>query len=87
MSQTVTVSSKGQIVLPLGVRRKFNIMKGKKLSLNIQQGKIILKPTKSTTDQLCGIMEDDQQSTPELMQELREEDTKREKELDLLFQN
>ena len=40
----VTVTSKGQIVIPASVRKKLNIQKGKKLVVSVEDNKIILEP-------------------------------------------
>lgn len=43
-TQIITVSSKGQIVLPLKIREEMAIKQGDKLALVVSKGSIILKP-------------------------------------------
>ena len=43
-TQIITVSSKGQIVLPLKIREEMAIKQGDKLALVVSNGSIILKP-------------------------------------------
>jgi AbrB family looped-hinge helix DNA binding protein len=43
---TVTVSSKGQIVLPLAIRKSLNIDKGDLLILEVVGDRIVLTPSK-----------------------------------------
>lgn len=39
----VTVSSKGQIVIPAPIRKKLNIQKGAKLIVSVEDNKIVLE--------------------------------------------
>lgn len=49
----ITVSGKGQIVIPAQLREKFEIKKGTKLTIEAENGSIRLKPKASITT-LCG---------------------------------
>lgn len=40
----VVVTSKGQVVIPVKFRRKYNIKKGTRLSLFERKGELIMKP-------------------------------------------
>ena len=46
MTELVAVGEKGQIVIPKKIREDFNIIKGVKLLVTEEKGKIILKPVK-----------------------------------------
>lgn len=39
-----TVSSKGQIVLPADVRRRLRLVKGERLSVEVQGDRVVLRP-------------------------------------------
>ncbi len=40
----VTVSSKGQVVIPQDVRKKLNLMKGTRVQLEVREGVVELRP-------------------------------------------
>ncbi len=42
--QTITMSAKGQIVIPLGIRKKFGLKKGEKLLVDVENMDIKLTP-------------------------------------------
>jgi AbrB family looped-hinge helix DNA binding protein len=44
MAQMATVSSKGQIVIPAALRKKFRIKKGTRLAVGERDGQITLTP-------------------------------------------
>jgi AbrB family looped-hinge helix DNA binding protein len=48
--KTVTVSSTFQIVIPIELRRQFNIQPGQKLKVRIQGGHIELIPRQTMSD-------------------------------------
>jgi AbrB family looped-hinge helix DNA binding protein len=41
---TVTVSSKGQMILPAAIRKELGIAPGTKVSVRVEAGKVILDP-------------------------------------------
>jgi AbrB family looped-hinge helix DNA binding protein len=41
---TITLSSKGQIVLPAEVRRRLRLVKGERLSVEVRDGSVVLRP-------------------------------------------
>jgi AbrB family looped-hinge helix DNA binding protein len=51
---TVTISSKGQIVIPASIRRKIKLKKNDRLVVEEQGGRIILKPVTKLSE-LMGI--------------------------------
>ncbi|KKL23079.1 hypothetical protein LCGC14_2428970 [marine sediment metagenome] len=50
-----TVSSRGYIVLPAGLRKEMNIKAGTKILLHREENKIILQPVTSFTQRLAGL--------------------------------
>ncbi|MDR3221784.1 MAG: AbrB/MazE/SpoVT family DNA-binding domain-containing protein [Candidatus Accumulibacter sp.] len=42
--ETVTLSTKGQLVIPASVRGALRLKAGKRLSVSIENGNIVLKP-------------------------------------------
>ena len=57
MPNTTVVTTKGQVVIPSKIRRKFNIKKGTKLYIEDNGEEIILKPiTAAYFDKLAGIL-------------------------------
>ena len=72
MEEVVTVSSKGQIVLPSDIREKLSIGKGTKMVLVAREGLIIMKPLRKLSE-LRGILKDVKRPTKEIVEELRKE--------------
>ncbi len=57
MSDTTTVTSKGQVVIPSRIRRKYNIKKGTKLYIEEKGEYIILKPiTEEYFERVAGVL-------------------------------
>lgn len=57
MPNTTVVTTKGQVVIPSKIRRKFNIKKGTRLYIEDNGEEIILKPiTAAYFDKLAGIL-------------------------------
>jgi len=48
MTYTATISSKGQITIPIEARRKLGL--GKKISLELEADRLIIKQNKTMTD-------------------------------------
>ena len=69
--EIVSVSSKGQIVLPSDMRSRMNITKGRKLVLVEREGVIIMKPLKKLSE-LGGILKTSE-NTQKLIRDLRKE--------------
>jgi len=78
------VTSKGQLVIPSKLRRKYNIKKGTRVNFVEDHGKIILQPvTREFIDSVCGMLKrkpGDKLATRELLEdhadELRREEEK-----------
>jgi AbrB family looped-hinge helix DNA binding protein len=74
---TSVVTVKGQIVVPVKIRRKFGIKKGTKIAFIEQHGKLIIQPLdKSYFESLAGILGTEGKLLKSLM-----EDKKKEREL------
>jgi len=72
MEEVVTVSSKGQVVLPSDIREKLSIGKGTKMVTVERGGLIIMKPLRKLSE-LRGILKDVERPTAEIVRELRKE--------------
>jgi AbrB family looped-hinge helix DNA binding protein len=74
---TSVVTTKGQIVVPAKIRRKFGIKKGTKIAFIEQNGKLIIQPLdKSYFESLAGVLGTEGKMLKSLM-----DDKKREREL------
>ena len=75
--ETSVVTIKGQIVVPVKIRRKFGIKKGTKIAFIEQNGKLIIQPLdKGYFESLAGILGTDGKLLKSLM-----DDKKKEREL------
>jgi len=75
--ETSVVTIKGQIVVPVKIRRKFGIKKGTKIAFIEQNGKLFIQPLdKSYFESLAGVLGTEGKMLKSLM-----EDKKREREL------
>lgn len=75
--ETSVVTSKGQIVIPVKIRRKYGMKSGTKVAIIEQEGKLILQPLdKNYFNKLAGIMDEKGKMLQSLM-----EDKKIEREL------
>lgn len=55
MAETSTVTTKGQLVIPSRLRRKYGIRKGTRVAFVEEEGRIVLQPiTREYIDSLCG---------------------------------
>jgi len=72
MEEVVTVSSKGQVVLPSDIREKLSIGKGTKMVTVERGGLIIMKPLRKLSE-LRGILKEVERPTAEIVRELRKE--------------
>ena len=75
--ETSVVTIKGQIVVPVKIRKRFGIKKGTKVAFIEQNGKLMVQPLdKSYFESLAGVLGTDGDMLKGLM-----EDKKREREL------
>ncbi|NJD76023.1 MAG: AbrB/MazE/SpoVT family DNA-binding domain-containing protein [Candidatus Methanoperedens sp.] len=79
--ETLTISRKGQVVIPAKLRKKYGLKDGEKLIIEDEGSyiKIIPKTTDLTT--LCGILKGqlDPKAVRKQIEEMRKDDEKREK--------
>jgi AbrB family looped-hinge helix DNA binding protein len=75
---TGNVTTKGQLVIPARIRRKFGIKSGTRIRFVERDGEIVLQPvTGAAIRSLCGILRDGSRATAELLAE-RARDRERE---------
>ncbi|MBE3585051.1 MAG: AbrB/MazE/SpoVT family DNA-binding domain-containing protein [Thermoanaerobacter sp.] len=85
---TVTVSSRGQVVIPVEVRKRMNIKEGDLLSVKEEGERIILKPVrkrsvlKGVAEKTAGLLSDMEMSGREYVETLREGSGRRLDELE-----
>ncbi len=81
MQETITMSGKGQIVIPARVRKRFGLKKGEKLILEVEDRDIKLTPKTVDLTTLVGSWPelDTETITKEIIED-RERDAKIEKE-------
>ena len=73
-----TVTTKGQIVIPAGMRRKYGIRKGTRLSIEEEGDALVLRPiTADYLDKVAGILKAKGSLSKKLLRE-RARDRKRE---------
>lgn len=70
--EIVKVSSKGQIVLPSGIREELKIDKGRRLVMTVHEGVIIMKPIRKLSE-MKGILKNSKLDTKKIIRELRRE--------------
>jgi AbrB family looped-hinge helix DNA binding protein len=72
----VTASSKGQIVIPKDIRKRLNIVSGKKLVIKSDGNQVFITPLPDNpVDAFCGIFQEGESLTEALMSEKRREKT------------
>ena len=76
--QVVTASSRGQIVIPKEIRKRLNIVAGKKLSIKAEGDQVLLTPLPDDpVEAFCGIFKEKSSLTRALTGH-REKDKQRE---------
>ena len=76
--QVVTASSRGQIVIPKDIRKRLNIVAGKKLAVKAEGDRVLLTPLPDDpVEAFCGIFKEKSSLTRALI-EHRGEDKHRE---------
>lgn len=75
--QAAYVTSKGQLVIPVKLRRKYNIKKGTRVNFVEVNGKIVMQPvTREYIESFCGIFKrrpGEKLATQELLEDRAEE--------------
>jgi AbrB family looped-hinge helix DNA binding protein len=70
--EVVTISAKGQVVLPSDIRKELSLEKGTKMVLVVREGMVIMKPIKRLSE-LRGILSEIEKPAKEIVKDLREE--------------
>ena len=70
--EIVTVSSKGQVVLPSDIRNELKISKGQRMVMTVQNGVILMKPIKKLSE-MKGILKGSKLDTQKIIREMRKE--------------
>lgn len=74
MTRTIKVSSRGQVVIPADVRRRFDIGRDSRLELEVEGDHIVLRPIHDEDWKgFRGFLEDGPSTTRELEKERRRE--------------
>lgn len=68
---TATISAKGQITLPAGIRKRLGVKPNDRIALIFRGNEIILKPLKGTIKDLRGALEP--QTKPEVFEKIRKQ--------------
>ena len=68
MTYTVTITSQGQISIPIKLRREFGLDKTKRAFVSSRDGKIIVEPVKDLLE-LRGSLKTDIKATPKQIRE------------------
>jgi len=72
--QTITISAKGQVVIPANIRKKLHLKKGEKLAIIEEEGYIKMIPPADLTS-LCGAWSDlDTRTIRKQIEDMREEE-------------
>ncbi len=72
--QTITISAKGQVVIPANIRKKLNLVKGEKLAIMEEEGYIKMIPPADLTS-LCGAWSDlDTTTVRKQIEDMRKEE-------------
>ncbi len=67
---TGNVTTKGQLVIPARIRRRYGIKAGTRIRFLEREGEIVLQPvTSATIRSLCGILKSDSSVTADLLAE------------------
>ncbi len=76
--ETAYVTSKGQLVVPARLRRRYGIKPGTKICFIERNGEILFQPvTREYIRSVCGMLKSETSATEELLRE-REKDKERE---------
>jgi AbrB family looped-hinge helix DNA binding protein len=84
---TAYVTSKGQVVVPVRIRRKFGIKAGTRLNFQEENGRIVVQPvTRDFIDSFCGVFKlkpGEKSAVQELIEDRARERAREDRELDL----
>ena len=75
---TAVVTTKGQVVIPAGIRKRLNIKKGTRLYIEEKGDEVVLRPvTPAYLDKIAGVLQTEGRLSKSLLKE-RARDKKRE---------
>jgi AbrB family looped-hinge helix DNA binding protein len=84
---TAYVTSKGQVVVPVRIRRKFGIKAGTRLNFQEENGRIVVQPvTRDFVDSFCGVFKlkpGEKSAVQELLEDRARERAREDRELEL----
>jgi AbrB family looped-hinge helix DNA binding protein len=74
--QSVIMSTKGQVIIPASIRKKYGLKKGVKLIIEDEDSYIKIIPKTTDLTKLCGILKGhlDSSSVRKQIEEMRKED-------------
>ncbi len=77
------MSTKGQIIIPARLRKKYGLKRGQELVFIEEDSYIIIKPRKKWTD-LCGSVKSERtmEEVNKIIEEMRKDDEEREKQIE-----
>ena len=85
ITESAYVTSKGQVVVPARLRRKFGIKPGTRLDFSEEKGRIVVQPvTKEFIDSFCGIFKlkpGEKSAVQELLEDRDRERARKDREL------
>jgi AbrB family looped-hinge helix DNA binding protein len=85
ITESAYVTSKGQVVVPARLRRKFGITPGTRLNFSEEKGRIVVQPvTKEFIDSFCGIFKlkpGEKSAVQELLEDRDRERAREDREL------
>lgn len=81
--QSVRMSTKGQIIIPARIRKKYGLKKGEKLVFIEEKDSVIIKPRTKLTD-LCGSVKPEysMEEADKMIEEMRKDDDERERQFE-----
>ena len=77
------VTSKGQLVIPARLRKRYGITAGTKIRFVERGGEIVIQPvTKAFIRSVCGMLKSEKSATEELLKERIKDRTREERRVD-----
>ncbi|MEI6860909.1 MAG: AbrB/MazE/SpoVT family DNA-binding domain-containing protein [Verrucomicrobiota bacterium] len=84
-TETAYVTSKGQLVVPARLRRKFGIKAGTRINFSEDRGRIVIQPvTRDFIDSFCGVFKlrpGEKSAVQELLEDRAKERAREDREL------
>ncbi len=80
--ETITMSSKGQVIIPARIRKRFGLKKGVKLVIEAGNRDIKLIPRTVDITSLCGSVKLDMEKVRKQIDEMRKDDAERGRQIE-----